>query len=82
MVRTQISLTEEQYIAVKRIAAEREISLSAVIRDTVDNLLALSRRPAVDGLRSIAGTASSGIGDIAERHDDHLYGPLLEDDRR
>jgi hypothetical protein len=77
MVRTQISLTEEQYIAVKQIAAEREISFSAVIRETVDNLVALSRRSAWEGLRSIAGTASSGIGDIAERHDDYLYGEIV-----
>jgi len=80
MVRTQISLTEEQYIAVKQIAAEREISFSAVIRDTVDNLVALSRRSAVDGLRAISGTANSGLGDLAERHDDYLYGPEVDRD--
>ena len=75
MVRTQISLTEEQYIAVKQIAAEREISFSAVIRDTVDNLVALSGRSAWDGLISIAGIGNSGLTDVSERHDDYLYGP-------
>ena len=75
MVRTQISLTEEQYIAVKQIAAEREISFSAVIRDTVDNLVTLSKRSARDGLLSIAGIGNSGLTDVSERHDDYLYGP-------
>lgn len=75
MVRTQISLTEEQYIAVKRIAAEREISFSAVIRDTVDSLVALSKQSSWEGLVSIAGVGDSGLTDVSERHDDYLYGP-------
>lgn len=74
MVRTQISLSEEQYLAIKRIAVERGISLSAVIRETVDTLLALSSRSAVEGLLSIAGMASGGPADVSERHDDYLYG--------
>ena len=74
MVRTQISLTEEQYVAVKGIAASRGVSFSAVIRETVDNLVAMSQRSAFEGLLSIAGTAESGRSDISERHDDYLYG--------
>jgi hypothetical protein len=74
MVRTQISLTEEQYATVKGIAAARGMSFSAVIRETVDNLAAMSNRPAVDSLLSIAGIGDSGRSDISERHDDYLYG--------
>lgn len=73
MVRTQISLTEAQYVAVKGIAAERGISLSAVIRETVDNLVALSRRSAAEGLLSIAGTFDSGRTDVSERHDEFAW---------
>jgi hypothetical protein len=80
MVRTQISLTEEQYAAVKGIAAERGVSLSAVIRETVDNLVVLSRRNAADGFLSIAGIGDSGRVDIAVNHDEYLYGDLRDDD--
>lgn len=80
MVRTQISLTEEQYVAVKAIAAERGISLSAVIRETVDNLVALSSRSAAEGMLSIAGIADSGLADISTNHDEYLYGPRLVDE--
>lgn len=78
MVRTQISLTEEQYVAVKNIAAERGVSMSAVIRETVDKLVVLSKRSAWEGLLAIAGTASSGHSDISINHDEYLYGPMQD----
>lgn len=78
MVRTQISLTEEQYVAVKGIAAERGVSISAVIRETVDNLVELSRQSAGEGLLSIAGIGASGRSDISENHDEYLYGELRD----
>ena len=73
MVRTQVSLTEEQYVAVKNIAAERGVSFSAVIRDTVDNLVVLSRRSAAEGLLSIAGIGSCDRADISDRHDEFAW---------
>ncbi len=36
MVRTQIQLTEEQAIKVKKIAARRGVSMAEVIRDAVE----------------------------------------------
>ena len=74
MVRTQISLTDEQYLAVKHIAAERGVSFSAVIRETVDNLVELSRRGAAESVLSIAGIGRSGRADVSERHDELAWG--------
>lgn len=78
MVRTQISLTEEQYVAVKRLAAERGMSLSAVIRDAVDRCVAMSSRSPWETMMSAAGSVSSGLGDVSVNHDDYLYGPLQD----
>ena len=80
MVRIQISLTDAQYIAVQRIAAERAVSIAVVLSEAVDNLAALSHGSAVDGLREISATARSALGDLAERHDDYLYGSQTVDD--
>jgi len=38
LVRTQIQLTEEQAVKLKRMAAERGVSMAEVIRDAVDRL--------------------------------------------
>ena len=39
MVRTQIQLTEEQAIKVKKIAARRGVSMAEVIRDAVEGAI-------------------------------------------
>jgi len=82
MVRTQISLTPEQYEAVQRLAERREESMAAVIRDAVDRLVALSQQTAAEALLEMAGQFPDITGDgatnVAEDHDEFLYGPVAE----
>lgn len=76
MVRTQIQLTEAQADALKRMAAERAVSLAALIREAVSGFLegehvvdeGERRRRA----RSAAGRFRSGRGDLAAEHDRYL----------
>lgn len=76
MIQTQIQLTEEQMSALEELAKRRNISLSDLIREGVDNLLrsaaissnAEQRQRAL----AIAGRFKSGLGDLSKRHDDYL----------
>jgi len=73
MLRTQISLTEPQLEALKRIAAAEGISMAELIRRGIDQIIgtatAEARRHAA---LEIVGTFDSGQSDVSERHDDHL----------
>ena len=76
MVRTQIQLTEKQVSELKALAAKRKVSTAALIRISVDKMLASGqfvddaeiRRRAI----AAAGCFHSGVGDLSERHDDYL----------
>ena len=77
MIRTQIQLTDEQARCVKRIAAERQVSMATVIRQGVDLLLRSAETAVTDDERiertiSVAGQFRSGGGDGAMQHDAHL----------
>ncbi len=75
MIRTQISLTEDQMRRLRREARERRTSIAAVVRDAVERAipdedadrLARQRRAF-----ELAGAYDSGHRDTAERHDDVL----------
>lgn len=74
MVRTQVRLTEDQARRVKRVAAERGVSMATVIRQGVDLLLRSAETVVIDAERadraiSAAGRFRSGGGDGAEGHD-------------
>ena len=74
MVRTQVRLTEDQARRVKRVAAERGVSMATVIRQGVDLLLrsmetAVTNDERADRAVSAAGRFRSGGGDGAEGHD-------------
>lgn len=74
MVRTQIQLTEHQAAALKRLAAERDVSMAALIRDAVDRTLGedddldVRRRRAL----GVVGKFRSGRPDIGREHDRYL----------
>ena len=77
MFRTQIRLTDEQVRRVKRIAAERQVSMATVIREGVDLLMRSAETAATDDERieraiSVAGQFRSGGGDGATKHDLYL----------
>lgn len=72
MQRLQVQLTDVQLARLRRVAAERGVSIAALIRESVEAHLerpgADARRRAVDSL----GGFRSGRGDVADRHDDYL----------
>lgn len=73
MIRTQISMTEEQADALRRLAGVRRRSQAALLRDALDNLMhddEMARRLA--RARRTFGAFRSGAGDTAEEHDRYL----------
>lgn len=69
MVRIQIQLTDTQASRLKRVAAERGVSMAAVIRELLEQQLSgdpdARRRRALD----VVGRYASGLPDLAEQHD-------------
>jgi len=77
MLRTQVSLTEEQMARLRREARRRGVSLAAVVRDAVDRAVPDEDVARIDRLERAlraAGSVASGTGDVAVRHDDVLSG--------
>ena len=76
MERTQISLPPDQAARLRRIARERHTSMAALIRDAVDVVYPESDDQSLDARwrRAVdaVGGFHSGLGDVAERHDDYL----------
>jgi ribbon-helix-helix CopG family protein len=76
MERTQISLTSEQAARLRRIAAKRGTSMSALIRDAVERAMPDVDSPTIEERweRAFAaiGTARGGGGNVSEDHDRYL----------
>ncbi len=76
MIRTQIQLTEEQARKLKATAARRGTSVSELIRQGIDSVLAQETSPQPEELRAraiaVAGRFHSSLNDVARRHDDYL----------
>ncbi len=76
MIRTQIQLTSRQTEALKKLSSEKGGSIAQWVRRGVDLLIRDARMPDKDVLKRRAlaavGAGSSGIGDVAEKHDDYL----------
>jgi hypothetical protein len=76
MVRTQIQLSEEQAAALKKLAAEKHVSMAELIRRCVDRFIRLEggvgdaerRRRAM----AAVGLVNSGLSDLATEHDRYL----------
>lgn len=75
VIRTQISLSEEQMRRLRVEARRRKLPIAALVREAVDTYI-----PADDDDRAakfaraiaVAGTFRSDTGDIAVRHDEIL----------
>ncbi|MBA2342901.1 MAG: CopG family transcriptional regulator [Thermoleophilaceae bacterium] len=75
MVRTIIQLREDQAKGLKRLAAKRDMAVAAVVREAVDGVLESQQTEQSDRVRramALAGAGRSGLGDLAENHDDYL----------
>lgn len=73
MIRTQISLTEDQMRRLREEAHRRKVPIAEVVRDAVDRVVPMdpgARRARLDRLLATAGQFHSGTGDIAARHDE------------
>ncbi len=76
MVRMQVQFSEEEVTALRRTAAERHVSISAVVREAVEaNVVrqgSRDRAAAVARAKAVMGKYSSGLGHLASRHDDFI----------
>jgi hypothetical protein len=71
MIRTQISLTQDDYDAAKREAARQGISLAELVRRCLHAVLpAAAAKPWMD----FAGIVQSGDPDSSRKIDDVVYG--------
>lgn len=76
-VRTQIQLERRQYERLKQLARRRGESLSAVIRELLDERLGgISAETAHDARLRLVGSGHDAEGNrsVARRHDEYLYG--------
>ncbi len=76
MIRTQIQLEEAQYRALKERAARQRTSVAELIRRAVRAWLETSAEVSEEERRrraiAAAGQFRSGLGDLAEKHDEYL----------
>jgi predicted DNA-binding protein len=81
MVRTQIQLTDEQAQRLRRLAAERGVSMAALVRDGVERVLADDNRAELwRRALSVVGKYRDveGAKDVAENHDRYLEEAYLD----
>ncbi len=85
MIRTQIQLEEAQYRALKELAARQRVSVAELIRQAVSTWLKTSAQVSEEERRrraiAAAGRFRSGLGDLAERHDQYLAQIYSEETR-
>ena len=76
MVRTQIQITAEQSRRLKAAAARRNVSISQLIRQGIELVLAGEMEPSPENrvarAKSVVGRFRSGLHDVSRRHDEYL----------
>lgn len=76
MIRTQIQLKEAQAQALKALAVDQDLSVSELIRQSVDDLLGstgdIDREERKRRAIAAAGRYSSGLSDLSTDHDRYL----------
>jgi len=73
VIRTQISLTEDQMGRLRAEARRRGVPIAEVVRDAVDRVVPADsddRKAKFERFMAIAGTSHSGTGDLSIRHDE------------
>ena len=77
MVRAQVYFEQREYEAVRKAAFKERISISALMRRLVDEQLLgkkAKKKSAAEWLLSLSGLIHETKPDVAERHDDYLWG--------
>jgi hypothetical protein len=72
MIRTQVQLTDAQARALRRVAAERGVSMAAVIRELVDAGLAAPVAAHRARARGVIGRFASEPSTVSRDHDREL----------
>jgi hypothetical protein len=76
VIRTQVQLTDKQAAELKQLSAMRGRSISALVREGIDQLLrsggAVSRSDRMRRAASVFGKFRSGRPNLADRHDGHF----------
>jgi hypothetical protein len=76
MVRTQIQLTEKQYLQLKELSLKRRRSLATLVREGVEKVLKEAGEPNLDEARRnallVVGKYHSGKKDVSAHHDKYL----------
>jgi Arc/MetJ-type ribon-helix-helix transcriptional regulator len=83
--RIQIRLTDEQYRELREMARRRGFSISALVREGVERLIAAERenkQQARQRALKFIGCLRGGPHDVSERHDDYLAEALEEELRK
>jgi hypothetical protein len=78
----QVRLTVGQVAALRYLAAERRISVAALTREAVDRLIEDDPRALIERALAVGGSASSGLGDVSENHDEYFAEAVLARFRR
>jgi hypothetical protein len=76
----QVYMRKDQLQALRTLAQKRGVSMAELVRQGVDKLLAevsVKEDPALD----IIAIFDSGLGDLAEKHDEYIVKWLAEDNR-
>lgn len=76
MVRTHVRLTEPQIEALRRLSAATGQSIAELIRQGVDQIVAVNRQPSPaerrERAKQVAGRFRSGQTDVSANHDRRL----------
>lgn len=75
MKRAQIYLEDDAYEALRTEAFKRRASISAVLRQLIYvNIIGRRKKRYAAGLMGLVGLVHDAKTDVAERHDDYLWG--------
>jgi predicted DNA-binding ribbon-helix-helix protein len=72
MIRTQVQLTDEQARTLRRVAAERGVSMAALIRELVEEGLHAPATGRTARARGAIGRFASGANAVSRDHDAEL----------
>jgi predicted DNA-binding ribbon-helix-helix protein len=73
-VRTQIYLPRRLHQSLRRAAKARGVSMAQLIREAAEEALRRTDTPQQDPLADLVGVIRDAPHDLAEGHDDYLYG--------
>ena len=76
MHRTQISLEQEQYRLLGTEARRKGVSISALIRNLVEEHFRGRKEPGADPLESVKGIGSGTGEAVGREHNRYLYGSV------